>query len=232
MRMNRQILPLLLLVLTHCALLEAQTLQVRQEGAHLYAGAPQLHFLTSRVMERLHNGAAVAFHFQLAIVPASGGKPLSEASDLFVVSFDLWEERLSVVQSAPPRRRASHLSSTAAEAWCLENLPLAIPALAPRDSFIMKLDIRAEESREDSSADESSGLSLAGLVDIFSRKPKEQPLRWSAVSGPVRLADLKSREPATERPVPDRRQKPGAGKPRTSGLRGLLHGTEREQAAQ
>ncbi len=229
--MNRQILPLLLVVLMQCTLLEAQTLRVRLQGAHLYAEAPQLHFLTDRVLERLHNGAAVPFHFQLAIVPVSGGKPLAEASDLFVVSFDLWEERFSVVQSAPPRRRVSHLDSPAAEAWCLENLPLKIPAFDAGDPFIMKLEIRAEESREESSKDESSGLSLAGLVDIFSRKPREQPLRWSAVSGPVHLRDLKPREPAVERPK-DRRQKTGAGKPRIPSLGRLRHGIGREQSAQ
>lgn len=191
MRKNRQILSLLLLALIPCSVLEAQTLQARLQGGRLYVTAPQLHFLNDRTLERLHNGAAVPFNFQLTAVPSSGGKPLAQASDRFVLSFDLWEERFSVMQSGTPRRTVSHLSSSAAEAWCLENLSLAVSALAAEKSFVLKLDVRAEEPAEESSAENNPGLSLAGLIEVFSRKAKEQPLRWSAVSGPIRLQDLK-----------------------------------------
>ena len=205
MRKNRKILSLLLLALIPCSVLEAQTLQAHLQGGRLYAAAPQLHFLNDRILERLHNGTAVPFNFQLTAVPSSGGKALVQASDRFVISFDLWEERFSVVQSGPPRRTISHLSSSAAEEWCLENLSVSVSALAPEKSFVLKLDIRAEEPADESSAESSSGLSLAGLIDVFSRKAKEQPLRWSAVSGPIRLQDMK--DPAVRRPTTDVRRR-------------------------
>jgi hypothetical protein len=189
---NREILSLLALALLSCPLLQAQVLQVRLQGERLNVTAPQLHFLNERVLERLHNGAAVPFHFQLTAVPSSGGRPLTQVSDRFVLSFDLWEERFAIVQSNAPRRTASHLSSSAAEAWCLENLALPVSALAAEKSFVLKLDVRAEEQGDESSAEGGSGLSLTGLIDMFSRKAKEQPLRWSAVSGPIRLQDLKN----------------------------------------
>jgi hypothetical protein len=201
MRKNRCILclSLLLLVLVPCPLLQAQVLKAHLQADRLFVTAPQLHFLNERILERLHNGAAVPFHFQLAAVPVSGGKPLVQASDRFVLSFDLWEERFSVVQSNGPRRGASHLSSSAAEAWCLENLALPVSALAAEKSFVLKLDIRAEEPEEESV--DSGGLSLTGLIDVFSRKAKEQPLRWSAVTGSIRLEDLKQENQSVRRPM-------------------------------
>jgi len=201
MRENRRFWPLLLALIA-CPVLQAQTLQVRLEGVRLHATAPQLHLVTDRVLTRLQNGAAVPFHIMLTAVPASGGKPLSEASSLLVLSFDLWEERFSVVQSAAPRRTASHLSASAAEAWCLENLVLAIPAVDGDSPFVVRLDIRADDAEEESPSESNPGLSLAGLIDIFSRKAKEQPLRWSAVSGPIRLRDLRKKEPGTPGPPP------------------------------
>ena len=194
MRKNMSSWFLLLVALVPCQALRAQALQARLDGARLYVTAPQLRLLADRVLVRLQNGASVSFHFQLAAVPAAGGKPLSEASDLFILSFDLWEERFAVVQSAAPRRTASHLSARAAEAWCLENLPIPVPSLAPDGSFVLRLEVRADEPDRDSPPETGSGLSLAGLIDVFSRKTKEQPLRWSAISGPIRLADLKPKE--------------------------------------
>lgn len=195
MRKNTSPWLLLLLALVLCPDVGAQVLQARLDGSRLYATAPQLRLLADRVLVRLRNGASVSFHFQLAAVPASGGKPLSEASDLFILSFDLWEERFAIVQSGASRRTASHLSAQAAEAWCLENLPVPVPAVVPDTPFILRLEVRADEPERDSPPDTGSGLSLAGLIDVFSRKAKEPPLRWSAISGPIRLADLKPREP-------------------------------------
>ncbi len=203
---NRHVLSLLVLALVPCSALQGQVLQAHLQGEQLYVTAPQLHFLNERILERLHNGAAVPFHFQLTAVPSSGGRPLAQVSDRFVLSFDLWEERFSVVQSNAPRRTVSHLASLAAEAWCLENLALAVSALAAEKSFVLKLDIRAEEPGDEPSADSGSGLSLTGLIDVFSRKAKEQPLRWSAVTGPIRLQDLKQ-ELTVRRPSSNVRRK-------------------------
>ncbi len=211
---------LLLFLLIHCPVLEAQALRVRLEGERVYVAAPQLHFLTDRVLERLHNGAAVRFHFQLVAVSNSGGRPIAEVSDLFVVSFDLWEERFSVVQSALPRRAASHLSSTSAEVWCLENLPLPVSSLAEEKPVILKLDIRADESADELAAENNPGISLAGLIDIFSRKSKEKPLRWFAVSDSIRLSDLRQKDPGVRPPSPKNQpQKPSAGRQRTMAQR-------------
>jgi hypothetical protein len=83
----------------------------------------------------------------------------------------------------------SDLSDGAAEAWCLQNLALPVAALAGEKPWMLKLQVRVEEARAESNG-ASPRISVAGLIDVFSRKPKEEPLQWSAVSGPFRLRDL------------------------------------------
>jgi hypothetical protein len=185
---NYRPLPLLLAwAICITALLKAQALQPQLEGALLHVAAPQLHFLSGRVLEKLHDGAAVPLQFELAAT--SGGHTVSHTSARFVLSYDLWEERLSVLQTDGGDRSASHLNASAAEAWCLENLSLAVSALAGEKMFVLKLDIRAEETKG-AATEPGPRFSMAALIDVFSRRPKEEPLRWSAVSRPIRFQAL------------------------------------------
>jgi hypothetical protein len=41
-------------------------------------------------------------------------------------------------------------------------------------------------------------LTLAGLIDLFSRRGRETPPHWEASSGSLRLADLKDRKQPRE----------------------------------
>jgi hypothetical protein len=199
MNKNQRALLLIALAAAIVSHLQAQALQPRIDGALLRVAAPQLRFLPGRILERLHNGAAVPFQFQLSA--NSGGHTLEQATTRFVLSYDLWEERYSIQQTDAGKRAASHLAQDAAEAWCLENLSLPVSALAGEKTFVLKLEIRAEEAKEDST-DAKPSFSMAGLIDVFSRKPKEEPLRWSAVSGPVRLQDLVPKTPNHKAMVP------------------------------
>jgi len=184
---------LILLALVPCPSLPAQDLKAHLEGDRLHVAAPELRFLDGRVLERLRNGAAVPFTVHLSAAPGLGARAVSQVTARFVLSFDLWEERFSVVETNSSRRSASHLSSAAAESWCIESVSLPVSALAGGKPLVLKLEIRAEESGEASESENSPGLSMAGLIDIFSRKAREQPSRWSAVSAPFRLADLKQK---------------------------------------
>ena len=199
MNRNQRALVLIALAAMIVSHLHAQALQPRIDGALLRVAAPQLRFLSGRTLERLHEGAAVPFQFQLSA--GLGGHTLQQANTRFVLSYDLWEERYSIRQTDAGKRAASHLTRDAAEAWCLENLALPVSALAGEKTFVLKLEIRAEEAKEDP-ADAKPSFSMAGLIDVFSRKPKEEPLRWSAVSGPVRLQDLAPKAPNHKSVVP------------------------------
>jgi hypothetical protein len=112
-----------------------------------------------------------------------------------VLSYDLWEERYSAVLDSP-RRAASGLSAASAETWCLASVSLPASALAEQKTFVLKLEIHAAEEQQ---GEDGAGMSVAGLVDVFSRKSREHPSRWSAATGTLRLADLKEKNRKTAR---------------------------------
>jgi hypothetical protein len=109
-----------------------------------------------------------------------------------VFSYDLWEERFSVAQLDDPKTAASHLTSAAAEAWCLDLLKLPVRLVPADKTFVVKFECRLRDDRTEPS-DASSTATLKGLIDLFSRNAREEPPRWEAVSPRLRLADLKAR---------------------------------------
>ncbi len=176
---------------TTAAMLSAQagSLTVKRQGDHLRLSAPGFHFIEGRPLEQLHNGAAVPYVFSVTIEPEKGGARTLHLRERVVVSYDLWEEKFSVVVEGQPRRAASHLTATAAEAWCLDNLGPAVSAVPAEKPFVVKLacsvaDVEAPPPGSD-------GLTLSALIDFFSRKGAAAPPHWDLVSKPVRLADLK-----------------------------------------
>jgi hypothetical protein len=156
--------------------------------------APSLHFLTGRSLSRLHDGAAVPFDFQLTIFTGSrtAGSPnvvVARALERFMVSYDVWEEKFSVVRVRDFRRSGVRLSASSAESWCLENLFIPAASLPAGQQLGARLEIRTAESKEPFPAD--SGINLATLIEIFSRPSRPQQDRWSVESAPFQLADLK-----------------------------------------
>jgi len=167
---------------------QSQSLIVAHNGKQLHVAAPQLHFLEGKPLEQLHNGASVTYALTLTLT--SGVSVTMRLQERFVLSYDLWEEKFSVVQAGPPGRSASHLTAAAAEVWCLDNMPLPVPAFNPDKSFTVKLECSVVV-HEGAGSESGSGLTLAGLIDVFSRKKREEPPHWEALSGPLRLMDLK-----------------------------------------
>jgi len=170
--------------------LSGDGIQPRWAGDFLEVAAPKLHFLTGQQLDRLRNGAAVPFDFQLTL-SAGPGTPLHRALERFVVSYDLWEERFSVVRLRNFRRSAMHLTATAAESWCLENI--AIPAYSvPSDRPLwLKLEIRSAESKPAAPIADEGGVSLATLIELFSHPTRNTQGHWESQAGPFRLDDLR-----------------------------------------
>ena len=173
----------------------AEALRPRLEGDHLRVSAPQLHFLTGKPLERLHNGASMAFDFQLSALadrPSTATTPriLERAVERFLMSYDLWEEKFSISRSSRPARSVSHLSVVAAEAWCLENLSLPAAALAPDKPFWLRLELRVEDPKDRPGVVADPGIILTRLIELFSRPSRSQQASWLVEDGPFRLADL------------------------------------------
>jgi hypothetical protein len=175
-------------------LAQAPSLVVERQGEYLHVAAPRLHFLEGKPLEQLHNGASVTFEFVLTLQAEQGSRPVTRLLERFVISFDLWEEKFSVVQEGAAGRSGSHLTAAQAEAWCLETMPVPLPVLPAGKTFVLKLLCRVAENSSSGSGEGSAGLSLAGLIDVFSRKGHDAPLRWEAETGSLRLTEVKERK--------------------------------------
>jgi hypothetical protein len=76
---------------------QSQSLIVERKGKELHVAAPQLHFLEGKPLEQLHNGASVTYALTLTLT--SGFSATMRLQERFVLSYDLWEEKFSVVQA-------------------------------------------------------------------------------------------------------------------------------------
>jgi hypothetical protein len=66
--------------------LVAQSLGVRLDGDDIRIVAPQFHFLTGKSLEKLKDGASVAFLAQLSLSPEVNAPAIKRAVDRFIVS--------------------------------------------------------------------------------------------------------------------------------------------------
>ncbi len=162
---------------------------VDRDGDRLRLRAPQLHFLAGAPLARLLDGRSVTYVLSASIRTHRGGPRVHGLTRQVVFSYDLWEERFSVVQRDDPTVAASHLTTAAAEEWCVDLLALPVRAAPADRAFVVELECSLREA-DAPAADAPSAATLTGLIDIFSRKEPSAPPRWEAVSLPLRLADL------------------------------------------
>jgi hypothetical protein len=83
-----------------------------------------------------------------------------------------------------------------AEAWCLENMTMPVRSIPERQSFMLRLECSVKEDGWKEDEENHSTLTLAGLIDLFSRKGREEPVRWEASAGPFRLEELNRAKPS------------------------------------
>jgi hypothetical protein len=164
-------------------------LTVERDGDQLRLRAPALGFLAGAPLQRLHDGRSVTYVFSASIQVHRGGPQVHGVTRQIVFSYDLWEERFSVAQRDDPRVAASHLTTAAAEAWCVELLALPVRAAPADKAFVVKLECSLREENTQA-RDAPSATTFTGLIDLFSRKEASAPPRWEAVSPPLRLVDL------------------------------------------
>jgi hypothetical protein len=154
--------------------------------------APSLHFLTGKSLSRLRDGAAVPFDFQLVIAAGSKSNAVARALERFTVSYDVWEEKFSVVRARDLRKSGMRLSVTGAESWCLDNIFVPSGNLPPDQPLWARLEVRTGEAKDPLGALPNSGLNLTTLIEIFSRPTRPQQDRWLVESAsPFQLASLK-----------------------------------------
>jgi hypothetical protein len=166
-------------------------LDVTWDGDSLRFAAPQLHFLTGRLLTRLKDGAPVGYLWQATISLDGFATVFRRTPGRFVVSYDLWEEKFSVTRAGAEPRSQSHLSAAAAEAWCLENMVVDTGGIPADRPFWVRLDMRADDARLPAGVVDETGINITRLIEIFSRPAGHSSPNWTAVAGPLRLAGLR-----------------------------------------
>ncbi len=192
MRNHRLFLILIVGTLSAVILAQSRSLMVERRGDHLRVIATQMHFIEGKALAKLHDGTTITYNISLSAIAEHGATPAFLLQERFAVSFDLWEEKFSVVQMGAANRSTSRLTSAMAEAWCLENMPIPVRSVPEKQSFVIKLTCSVIENEPETVRKSEPGVTLAALLDVLGRKQKEEPLRWEASSGPLRLVDLKN----------------------------------------
>jgi hypothetical protein len=173
----------------------APELLVHLDGDFLRISLPRLDFLKGKPLDRLKDGASVAFIGQLTISTSPNSiKPAARSVARFALSYDIWEERFSVTKigaSPESRRAASHLSAQAAQNWCLDNLTVDRALLPSESDFWVQLDLRAEDPRDQLGIIGEPGINITRLIEIFGRPARGAQPRWLLSSGPFRLTELR-----------------------------------------
>ena len=155
----------------------------------MHVRAPAFGFIKGETLARLKDGRSVSVDLGLSVLPDRGATAVAQSRQVFVLSYDLWEERFAVTLAGVPPRSISHLTSAGAEAWCLEQLTVSVRALGSlgRDRpFWVRLEYRILDG-DAPAADADAGLTLRWLIDRLSRRRKAEELTHAIEAGPLRL---------------------------------------------
>jgi hypothetical protein len=182
-----------LILVTFClwpaARLASQTVTIVTENGAVGVRAPGFRFVDGEPLVRLKNGQSVRVELELNVLPEPGGRVAARRNQSFVLSYDLWEERFAVALPGTPPRSISHLTPTAAEAWCLQQLTVPVSTLGNLGRslpFWIRLGYRVMNGAPSKRDDE--GFTLRGLIEVFSRRQTGEVAR-SIEAGPFRLPE-------------------------------------------
>jgi len=169
-------------------------LNATMDGDYLHVTAPNFSFLNGKPLERLRDGASVAFIAQLTVSTSPTYlEPDKSSVARFAISYDIWEERFSVTKiTGHPDQKltVSHLQSREAETFCMESLALRRSDLPADRPFYIQLDLRVEDPRDTAGLIGEGGFSVARMIQIFSRPVRDKQAHWLLESGQVRLDEL------------------------------------------
>jgi len=187
-----------ILLLADASFAASQEVEVRLINDRIQVSAAGLHFLAGKPLTQLRNGASIAFDIQISILADSRQTILHRSFDRFVLSYDVWEERFSVARMRSSGTSVSHLTASAAEAWCVSRFALPTAGLPQDRPLWVRIDVRANENRERHSGtapdgSEDEGFSLSNLIEIFSHpvRPRSGVPQWRVESGSFQLANLR-----------------------------------------
>lgn len=181
---------MLLLVLLIAATLGAQSVSVSRAGDAVTIRAPAFTFIKGEPLVRLKDGRAVRVDLTVSVLPRPGDPAAAHSRQVFVLSYDLWEERFAVTLVGPPAKSAAYLTTSGAEAWCLEQLTIPVASLGSlgRDqAFWIRLEYRILDVDTPKNGNDDPGFTLRGLIDALSARRQAAVWTHAIEAGPFRL---------------------------------------------
>jgi hypothetical protein len=168
--------------------LSAQSLTISTDSGAVRVQAPGFHFIEGESLAKLRDGQSVRFDLGVSVTPRPGAPTAVERRQTCVLSYDLWEERFAAAVAGVPSRAISHLTSAAAETWCVQQLSMPLSELGrlASDGFWVRLDCRVVNGAG-ATEPEDEGLTLRGLIEVFSRRRQNAEVSRSAEGGPFRV---------------------------------------------
>ena len=144
------------------------------------------------MLARVKDGQSARVELALTVLPKPGASALAQVRQLFVLSYDLWEERFAVTLPGLPSRSVSHRAPADAEAWCLDQLTVPLSALAALGHdvpFWVRLEHRVLDGDASPPPEDASGFTLRSLIDALSPRRKADDAMRSIEAGPFRLRE-------------------------------------------
>ena len=153
------------------ARLGSQSMTVSTKDGAVRVQAPGFRFLSGPTLTRLKDGLSVRVEIAMRVLAEPGDtNAAAEARQTFILSYDLWEERFAATVSGGGSRSVSHLTAAAAEAWCIEQLAVPVSGLGSLSTQPFWIRLEAQMINGESTARDSEGLTLKGIIDTLSRK--------------------------------------------------------------
>lgn len=170
----------------------AQALSVRLDNDFLRISAPNLQFLTGKPLDRLRDGNTVGYLAQLTVSTGAERTVQGRSIGHFAFSYDIWTERYRVTLLSPGLKfAAKNLTREGAQSWCLDQLKIDL-AHVPADRPIwIRLEMRSEDPKETAGIIGDPGISISGLIALFSHPVKNQQVHLIEDVGPSSLAELR-----------------------------------------
>jgi hypothetical protein len=166
----------------------ADSLIVTFDGDNLHISSLGVHFLQGKSLNRLKEGATVEYVATVGLFRDPFVTQFKRSEHHFFVSYDVWGagDVFAVRTPGPPARRATNLSLSGAETWCLERLALGTVGIPKNEQFWLQLELRTVPPKLSSILD-GSVLHLDVIELLTPGQDERQVFR---TSGPLRLEDL------------------------------------------
>jgi hypothetical protein len=178
--------------------ISAQALSVRVDNDYLRISAPKLQFLDGEPLKRLKDGNTVGYLGQLTVATGNDRVVQGRSVVHFAFSYDIWAERFKVTLITPgnkSRPSAKNLTLDGAQNWCLDQLRIDLAQVPADRPIFVRLEMRSEDPNETAGIIGEPGISLSGLIALFSHPVKNRQIHMVEEVGPLSIADLRKQHP-------------------------------------